>query len=64
MSKNPSQDKIEQIINLFKADKLIVFMPILPSGAFFSDNLLTLFFINFSLLSCVDKNSNLFYKNN
>ena len=43
---------------------LIVFMPILPSGAFFSDHLLTLFFINFSLLFCVDKNSNLFYKNN
>ena len=43
---------------------LIVFMPILPSGAFFSDYLLTLFFINFSLLFCVDKNSNLFCKNN
>ena len=43
---------------------LIVFIPILPSGAFFSDYLLTLFFINFSLLFCVDKNSNLFYKNN
>jgi len=43
---------------------LTVFIPILPSGAFFSDNLLTLFFINFSLLFCVDKNSNLFYKNN
>ena len=43
---------------------LIVFMPILPSGAFFSDFLLTLFFINFSLLFCADKNSNLFYKNN
>ena len=43
---------------------LTVFIPILPSGAFFSDNLLTLFFINFSLLFCVNKNSNLFYKNN
>ena len=43
---------------------LIVFMPILPSGAFFSDYLLTLFFINFSLLFCVNKNSNLFCKNN
>ena len=29
---------------------LIVFMPMLPSGAFFSDYLLTLFFINFSLM--------------
>ena len=43
---------------------LIVFIPILPSGAFFSDYLLTLFFINFSLMFCADKNSNLFYKNN
>ena len=43
---------------------LIVFIPILPSGAFFSDYLLTLFFINFSLLFCVNKNSNVFYKNN
>ena len=43
---------------------LIVFIPILPSGAFFSDYLLTLFFINFSLLFCVNKNSNLFCKNN
>ena len=43
---------------------LIVFMPILPSGAFFSDYLSTLFFINFSLLFCADKNSNLFCKNN
>ena len=43
---------------------LIVFIPILPSGAFFSDHLLTLFFINFSLMFCANKNSNLFYKNN
>ena len=43
---------------------LIVFIPILPSGAFFSDYLLTLFFINFSLFFCANKNSNLFYKNN
>ena len=43
---------------------LIVFIPMLPSGAFFSDYLLTLFFINFSLMFCVNKNSNLFYKNN
>ena len=43
---------------------LIVFIPILPSGAFFSDYLSTLFFINFSLLFCADKNSNLFCKNN
>ena len=42
---------------------LVVFLPILPSGAFFSDYLLTLFFINFSLLFCANKNSNLFYKN-
>ena len=43
---------------------LVVFLPILPSGSFFSDYLLTLFFINFSLLFCVNKYSNLFYKNN
>jgi hypothetical protein len=41
---------------------LMVFMPVLPSGAFFSDNLLTLFFINFSLLFCYNKNTNIFYK--
>jgi len=41
---------------------LIVFMPVLPGGAFFSDNLLTLFFINFSLLFCSNKASNIFYK--
>ena len=41
---------------------LIVFIPILPGGAFFSDYLLTLFFINFSLLFCSNKNSNIFYK--
>ncbi len=40
---------------------LIVFVPILPGGAFFSDYLLTLFFINFSLLFCSNKTSNLFY---
>jgi len=43
---------------------LTVFTPILPSGAFFSDSLLTLFFINFSLLFCVNKNSNIFFKKN
>jgi O-antigen ligase len=42
---------------------LMVFLPILPSGSFFSDYALTLFFINFSLLFCTNKSSNLFYKN-
>ena len=41
---------------------LIVFVPLLPGGAFFSDNLLTLFFINFSLLFCSNKTSNIFCK--
>ena len=41
---------------------LTVFMPVLPSGAFFSDSLLTLFFINFSLLFCYNKNTNIFFK--
>ena len=40
---------------------LIVFIPLLPGGAFFSDSLLTLFFINFSLLFCVDRSSNIFF---
>ena len=39
---------------------LIIFTPILPSGAFFSDYLLTLFFINFSLLYAVNKETNIF----
>ena len=43
---------------------LTVFIPILPSGAFFSDSLLTLFFINFSLLFSVNKDSNIFFKKN
>jgi len=43
---------------------LVVFLPILPSGAFFGDYLLTIFFINFSLLFSANKYSNLFYKNN
>ena len=42
---------------------LLVFLPLLPSGAFFSDYSLTIFFINFSLLFCTNKKSNLFYKN-
>ena len=42
---------------------LAVFLPILPGGSFFSDYALTLFFINFSLLFCTNKSSNLFYKN-
>ena len=41
---------------------LIVFMPILPGGAFFSDYVLTLFFINFSLLFCSNKTLNIFYR--
>lgn len=42
---------------------IITFLPILPSGSFFSDYSLTLFFINFSLLFSVNKTSNIFCKN-
>jgi O-antigen ligase len=41
-----------------------IFIPMLPSGAFFSDSLLTLFFINFSLLFCINEKSNIFIKKN
>tara|TARA_Y100000768_G_C23928929_1_gene659027 strand:+ start:140 stop:1360 length:1221 start_codon:yes stop_codon:yes gene_type:complete len=39
---------------------ILTFMPILPSGAFFSDYLLTLFIINLSILYGTDKRLNLF----
>ncbi len=43
-----------------------VFLPLLPSGSFFSDFNLTFFFINLSLFYAVDKNTNIFFveKNN
>ena len=39
---------------------LILFLPILPSGAFFNDYNLTIFWVNLSLMYAVDKKSNIF----
>jgi O-antigen ligase len=41
---------------------LIQFIPIIPSGAFFSDFNSTFFWINFSLLFAVNKQTNIFYR--
>ena len=43
---------------------LVVFTPILPSGAFFSDYNITLFFLNLSILYGCSKNLNIFNKKN
>ena len=43
---------------------ILIFMPLLPSGAFFSDYMITLFGINLSLLYAVNKKTNIFEKNN
>ena len=42
---------------------LINFIPFLPSGSFFSDFNLTLFWINFSVMFACDKKTNIFAKN-
>ena len=39
---------------------LLVFLPIIPSGAFFSSYLLTLFTLNLSIFYALDKNLNIF----
>ena len=41
---------------------LINFVPLLPSGSFFSDFNLTLFMINFSLMYAINKETNIFKK--
>ena len=41
---------------------LINFIPLLPSGSFFSDFNITLFMINFSLMYAIDKKTNIFSK--
>ncbi len=41
---------------------LINFVPLLPSGSFFSDFNLTLFMINFSLMYAVNRKTNIFHK--
>ena len=42
---------------------LINFLPLIPTGSFFSDFNLTLFMINFSLMYAVNKKTNVFFKN-
>ena len=39
---------------------ILVFLPILPSGAFFGDYSLTVFSLNLSLLYAVNKKTNIF----
>jgi len=41
---------------------LSTFLPLLPSGSFFSDFNITLFFINFSLMYGVNKSTNIFFQ--
>ena len=41
---------------------LINFIPLLPSGSFFSDFNLTIFMINFSLMYAINKETNIFQK--
>ena len=43
---------------------IIVFLPILPGGSFFSDFNLTLFWINFSTLYASNKETNIFTTSN
>tara|TARA_Y100001970_G_scaffold293618_1_gene441722 strand:+ start:15678 stop:16925 length:1248 start_codon:yes stop_codon:yes gene_type:complete len=43
---------------------IINFIPLLPSGSFFSDFNLTLFMINFSIMYAVNKKTNIFYFKN
>ena len=40
---------------------LSIFLPLIPSGSFFSDFNITFFFINLSLLYAVNKKTNIFY---
>ena len=59
ISLNKNKIQLGSFIYIF-----LVFIPMLPGGAFFSDYLLTLFFINFSILFSVNKDSNIFSKKN
>ena len=43
---------------------LINFIPLLPSGSFFSDFNITLFMLNFSIMYAVNKKTNIFYSKN
>lgn len=61
-----------KIIDTFKKDNylklgsliymLLMFIPLLPTGAFFGDFLLTIFIINLSIFYASDKNSNIFFQ--
>ena len=42
---------------------LINFVPILPSGSFFNNFNITLFMINFSIMYAINKETNIFQKN-
>ena len=42
----------------------LVFTPLIPSGAFFNNFLLTIFAINLSIFYALDKSSNIFNKTN
>ena len=39
-----------------------LFIPLLPSGAFFTDSVLTIFWLNLSLMYSVNKKTNIFFK--
>ena len=41
---------------------LTIFIPLLPSGSFFSDFNSTIFWINFSLMYACNKQTNIFYE--
>ena len=61
-----------KIIETFKKDNylksgsliymLLMFIPLLPTGAFFGDFLLTIFIINLSIFYASDKSSNIFFQ--
>ena len=55
ISKNRNYVQVGSFIYL-----LINFIPLLPSGAFFSDFNITLFMLNFSVMYAVNKKTNIF----
>tara|TARA_B100001057_G_scaffold215864_1_gene216109 strand:+ start:18 stop:1292 length:1275 start_codon:yes stop_codon:yes gene_type:complete len=40
---------------------IAIFLPLIPSGSFFSDFNITLFFLNFSLMYAINKDTNIFF---
>ena len=59
ISKNRNYVQVGSFIYL-----LINFIPLLPSGSFFSDFNITLFMLNFSVMYAVNKKTNIFYSKN